>query len=108
MRPEASVIVQRLLRRRRGLLGGLTVVTMVVTGALAPALAPYSYSAQSLLHRLQPPSAAHWLGTDGFGRDVLSRTIWGSRVSLQIGLLATALSLIVGALAGGIAGYFAG
>src|SRR5262245_25556538 len=108
MRPEASVIVQRLLRRRRGLLGGLAMVAMVVTGALAPALAPYSYSAQSLLHRLQPPSAAHWLGTDGFGRDVLSRTIWGSRVSLQIGLLATVLSLIVGTLAGGIAGYFAG
>src|SRR5262245_1417888 len=108
MRPEAMAIVRQFLRRRRGLLGGLAVATMVATGALAPALAPQSYSAQSLLHRLQPPSAAHWLGTDGFGRDVLSRMIWGSRVSLQIGLLATALSLIVGTLVGGVAGYFAG
>jgi len=98
----------RLLGHRRGLVGGLAVVAMVVTGSLAPALAPYSYSTQSLLHRLQPPSADHWLGTDGFGRDVFSRTIWGSRVSLEIGLFATALSLVVGTLVGSVAGYFGG
>ncbi len=98
----------RLLRHRRGFLGGLAVAVMVVTGSLAPAIAPHSYSAQSLLQRLQPPSAKHWLGTDGFGRDVLSRTIWGSRVSLQIGLFATVLSLVVGTLVGSTAGYFGG
>jgi peptide/nickel transport system permease protein len=98
----------RLVRHRRGFLGGLAVAAMVVTGALAPAIAPYSYSSQSLLQRLQPPSATHWLGTDGFGRDVLSRAIWGSRVSLQIGLLATVLSLVVGTLVGSTAGYFGG
>ncbi|OLC00349.1 MAG: hypothetical protein AUH30_02765 [Candidatus Rokubacteria bacterium 13_1_40CM_68_15] len=106
--PSRGSSLGRLLGHRRGLVGGLAVMAMVVTGSLAPALAPYSYSNQSLLQRLQPPSADHWLGTDGFGRDVFSRTIWGSRVSLEIGLFATALSLIVGTLVGSIAGYFGG
>jgi len=79
---------------------------MLVIGVLAPMLAPYSYSNQSLLQRLQPPGAAHWLGTDGFGRDVLSRVMWGSRVSLEIGFAATALSLVVGTVVGSVAGYF--
>jgi len=86
----------------------MAVLAMVITGSLAPAIAPYSYSTQSLLQRLQPPSPTHWLGTDGFGRDVLSRTIWGSRVSLEIGLFATALSLVAGTLLGSLAGYLGG
>jgi peptide/nickel transport system permease protein len=98
----------RLAHHRRGWLGGLVVAAMIATGALAPVLAPQSYSAQSLLQRLTAPSARHWLGTDGFGRDVLSRVIWGSRVSLEIGFVATALSLVVGTAAGSVAGYFGG
>src|SRR5262249_51414178 len=100
--------VRRFLRHRRGLVGGVVVAVMLLAGILAPAIAPYSYSTQSLLQRLKAPSAAHWLGTDGFGRDVLTRVIWGSRVSLEIGFLATGLSLLVGTLLGGTAGYFGG
>jgi peptide/nickel transport system permease protein len=100
--------VGRFLRHRRGLAGGIVVAVMLLAGILAPAIAPYSYSTQSLLQRLKAPSAAHWLGTDGFGRDVLTRVIWGSRVSLEIGFLATGLSLLVGTLLGGTAGYFGG
>src|SRR2546430_17055182 len=81
---------------------------MVTAGALAPVLAPQSYSAQSLLNRLKPPSAAHWLGTDGFGRDAPSRVIWGGRVSREIGLLATTLSLRVGTTVGCVAGHSGG
>ena len=98
----------RLWRSQRGLVGGLVVALIIVTGTLAPAIAPYSYSTQSLLGRLERPSAAHWLGTDGFGRDILSRVIWGGRVSLEIGLLATGLSLLVGTLLGGVSAYFGG
>ena len=108
VRPARPSIFDRFTRNRRGLVGGLVVAIMLIAGALAPALAPQSYSAQSLLNRLQPPSAAHWLGTDGFGRDVLSRVIWGSRVSLEIALFATALSLVVGTAVGSVAGYFGG
>ena len=78
---------------------------MVLAGALAPLVAPYSYSAQSLLQRLQPPGGFHWLGTDGFGRDILSRIIWGSRVSLEIGFCATGLALLIGIALGSAAGF---
>ena len=98
----------RLWRSQRGLVGGLVVALILAVGTLAPAIAPYSYSSQSLLARLERPSAAHWLGTDGFGRDILTRVIWGGRVSLEIGLLATGLSVIVGTVLGGIAAYFGG
>jgi peptide/nickel transport system permease protein len=100
--------LSRLGRSRRGRLGGLVVLVMVASGTLAPVIAPYSYSTQSLLARLQGPSAAHWLGTDGFGRDLLTRVIWGSRVSLEIGCLATGLSLAVGTLIGAAAAYSGG
>ena len=96
----------RLLSNRRGMIGALAVAVMLAAGVLAPVAAPYSYSSQSLTMRLRPPERAHWLGTDGFGRDVLSRVMWGSRVSLQIGFVATALSLAVGTVLGGAAGYF--
>ena len=96
----------RLWRSQRGLVGGLVVALILAVGTLAPAIAPYSYSTQSLLTRLEKPSTAHWLGTDGFGRDILTRVIWGGRVSLEIGLLATGLSVIVGTVLGGIAAYF--
>jgi peptide/nickel transport system permease protein len=98
--------LKRLTRNRRGLLGGVVVAVMLAAGLLAPAVAPYSYSTQSLLQRLKPPTAAHWLGTDGFGRDILTRIIWGARVSLEIGFLATGLAILVGTAVGGTAGYF--
>jgi peptide/nickel transport system permease protein len=100
--------LSRVVRNRRGLLGGIVVAAMLAAGLLAPAVAPYSYSTQSLLQRLKPPTAAHWLGTDGFGRDILTRVIWGARVSLEIGFLATGLAILVGTAAGGAAGYFGG
>ena len=100
--------LDRLWRSQRGFVGGLVVALILAAGALAPAIAPYSYSKQSLLGRLERPSAAHWLGTDGFGRDILSRMIWGGRVSLEIGLLATGLSILAGTLLGGIAAYSGG
>jgi len=100
--------ISRVVRNRRGLLGGIVVAVMLAAGLLAPAVAPYSYSTQSLLQRLKPPTAAHWLGTDGFGRDILTRVIWGARVSLEIGFLATGLAIVVGTAVGGAAGYFGG
>src|SRR5262245_3065535 len=100
--------LDRLWRSQRGLVGGLVVALILAAGALAPAIAPYSYSTQSLLGRLERPNTKHWLGTDGFGRDILTRVIWGGRVSLEIGLLATGLALLVGTVLGGTAAYFGG
>ena len=87
---------------------------MVIVGALilvavfAPLLTSYSPITQNLEASLQGPSAAHWLGTDQFGRDVLTRLIWSTRVDLRIGFIAVLIPFVVGSVLGGLAGYFGG
>lgn len=71
-------------------------------------LAPYDYAAQSLTGRLDPPSREHLLGTDGLGRDVLSRLMWGSRVSLSVGVGAALLTIVLGTIVGSVCGYAGG
>lgn len=99
----------------RGLLGnplgatGLAiVVVLVLIALLAPLLAPYDPLAQDLPARLVPPSAGHWLGTDELGRDILSRIVWGARVTLTIVVLVAVIILPIGLLIGIAAGYFGG
>lgn len=91
------------------LLCGIAITaTVLVLAALAPAIAPYPYDEMSILARLKPPSLAHWLGTDDFGRDVLSRMMIGARLSLAMGLGATAISLGLGVPIGLLSGYARG
>jgi peptide/nickel transport system permease protein len=97
-----------LTRHRLALLGGGIVATLVVVALLAPVLAPHDPLQQSLYQRLQPPSLEHPLGTDDFGRDILSRVIYGARVSLRIGLVAVSMALAVGTSLGLLAGYRGG
>jgi peptide/nickel transport system permease protein len=73
---------------------------------LAPVLAPYNPSALDLVHRLAPPNHAHWLGTDELGRDILSRVIFGARLSLTVAISVVSFSLLLGLIFGGIAGYY--
>lgn len=95
-------------------LGGGIVVGAVIMAAFAPVLAPYDPYQQDLYSRLLPPvwyaegTAAHWLGTDNYGRDLLSRLIYGSRLSILVGFSAMALSCFLGSLLGMIAGYKGG
>lgn len=77
----------------------------VVCGLAAPWLAPYNPASIDLLHRLQSPSTAHWAGTDELGRDILSRLLWGARLSLAVSVTVVAVSLGLGLVIGGIAGY---
>ncbi len=86
----------------------VVVVVFIFVAAFAPWLAPYDPLAQSILAINQNPSAAHWLGTDQFGRDVLSRMIYGSRNSLIFGFISPVLAAIFGTLLGVTAGYFGG
>lgn len=81
---------------------------MVLLALATPWIAPYSYSDQYLELGASPPSWQHWLGTDLFGRDLLTRILYGSRVSLAVGALATAVALTIGVLWGTLAGYLGG
>lgn len=99
----------RRLRRNRAALIGAGIVAVFVSLALfAHLLSPYEPTRGDLADRLRPPSAAHWLGTDELGRDLLSRVIFGARISLQIQVVAVALALMVGVLLGGIGAYLGG
>ncbi len=89
-------------------LGIILVVFLVSVAILAPIISPYDPIKQDLKHRLQPPSWQHPFGTDQLGRDILSRVIWGSRISLLIAIIVVAFSFIVGTSIGIISGYFGG
>jgi len=96
-------------RRNRLAMAGLLIVAgLVVVAALAPLLAPHHPYAQDLANRLQPPGVSHWLGTDGFGRDILSRLIHGARLTLMIVALVAATAPVAGLLIGTVAGYLGG
>jgi oligopeptide transport system permease protein len=98
----------RLKQNRLAIIGLVVLIIMIIISLLTPWIAPYSYEAQDLYLGATPPSAEHWLGTDGFGRDMLTRIMYGSRVSLAVGFLATAVSLIIGVTWGTISGFSGG
>ncbi len=101
-------IWQQFHKQRLGLIGGGVLCMLLLMALLAPVLAPYDPLAQDLYQRLQPPSTDHWFGTDDFGRDILSRIVYGSRISLRIGLIAISQALTGGTLFGLVAGYRGG
>src|SRR5437773_8369442 len=95
----------RIVKSRAAMSGGLIVGLFVAVALLAPVLAPYEPLRGRLVDRLQPPGASHWLGTDELGRDVLSRVLYGARISLQIQIAAVGLALVLGTALGVVAGY---
>jgi oligopeptide transport system permease protein len=98
----------RLRRNKLAMFGLVFLVSILLLCLLAPWLTPYGYEEQNLRLGATPPSAAHWLGTDGFGRDLLTRVLYGGRVSLMVGFIATAVALVIGVSYGAIAGYAGG
>lgn len=100
--------LRRLRLSPRLVLGGGIVVVLVVIAALAPFIAPYDPLEVITARRLQPPSAANVLGTDDLGRDIFSRVLWGSRVSLSVGLISVSIGLFVGATLGILSGFRGG
>ncbi len=98
----------KLRKNRLALLGLGLLIFLCVVSLLTPWIAPYGYEQQNLLLGATPPSAQHWLGTDIFGRDMLTRIMWGGRVSLMVGFIATAVALAIGVIYGAVAGYVGG
>jgi peptide/nickel transport system permease protein len=98
--------VRRLLHNRSFVAGAVLVLFVVLVSALAPVLAPYDPMRSNFRARMLPPAAAHWFGTDHFGRDLLSRVIYGGRASLEIGFFVVVVTGIAGTTIGALAGYF--
>lgn len=96
----------RFARNRLAVVGLVIIFVFLVIAAIAPVIAPYDPIDQNLPMQLQGPSSDHWLGTDEFGRDMFSRIIVGSRVSLMVGVIATSIGATVGTICGLLAGYF--
>ncbi len=102
-------IAKRLWRENKLAAASAAVILLFILAALlAPVLTPYTFDGMDLLNRLAPPSREHPLGTDEAGRDVLTRMLYGSRVSLLVGIVPTVVSMLAGALLGIIAGYSGG
>src|SRR4051812_24367820 len=100
--------LERLRRNPRALIGTSIMLALCAIAVLAPLLAPYPPEVQNLVLRYRPPSPEHLMGTDGFGRDILSRAIWAARISLAVGMLAVLVSTTISVLIGTSAGYFGG
>jgi len=101
--------VARFLRRYPlGAAGGAVILAMLLMGVAAPWVAPYNPVANDFANMFQPPGAAHWFGTDAFGRDVLSRIIYGARTAMIVGFGASVLGATVGAVVGVTSAYFGG
>jgi peptide/nickel transport system permease protein len=107
-RPSKARALKPWYRNGALMAGSIIIGLLVLVAVLAPVIAPHNPIAQDLTNSLQPPSGAHWLGTDKYGRDVLSRLIWGARVDLRVGFIAVLIPFVIGSILGGIAGYFGG
>ena len=99
---------RRLLKNKAAVGGAIVLIILFILAALAPWIAPYPYAYQNLDLGASPPSAEHLLGTDILGRDLYSRILYGARISLLVGFVATTVALFIGVTWGLIAGYFGG
>jgi peptide/nickel transport system permease protein len=98
----------RALRHPLGALAGVWLMLVILAAVFAPLLTPYAYDIQELKSAWQPPSASHWLGTDEFGRDLLTRLIYGARTSLSVSTIAISISVLCGMTLGAAAAWFGG
>jgi peptide/nickel transport system permease protein len=106
--PSRGVLFRWMRQQPLAAIGLILLAFFILAGALAPLLAPYNPSAIDLTHRLESPSHAHICGTDELGRDTLSRLLWGARLSLTVSASVVVISLTLGLIVGGLAGYNSG
>ncbi len=98
----------RLRRNHLAVFGGIVLITLSLLCVIGPWFSPYGYEETDLYNTFSPPSASHWLGTDQLGRDLLTRLLFGGRISLMVGLVATFVALTIGVIYGAVAGFFGG
>ncbi|MEW6266198.1 MAG: ABC transporter permease [Thermodesulfobacteriota bacterium] len=101
-------IIRRLRRDKLAVLGAVVLIMILILAIIGPYIAPYDPYSQSLRERRTGPSSKHWLGTDDFGRDILSRLLVGAKNTLLIGFLSVAIGLLIGTVLGLVSGYYGG
>jgi peptide/nickel transport system permease protein len=103
-----KIFWRRFRKNKLAMFGALIILFLALVAVLAPLIAPFHPHHQDILHRLEPPSRKHPLGTDDLGRDLLSRIIYGTRVSLLVGFVAVGIAIIIGSFLGLLSGYLGG
>ncbi len=98
----------RLMKNRLAMFGLFVLCVLVLTAIFADLIAPYTYDQMDLLNSCQFPNKAHIFGTDEFGRDIFSRVVYGSRISLKVGFIAVGISVVAGGFLGAVSGYYGG
>ena len=99
---------KRLIRNKAAIAGMVVIVLLILTAIFADFIAPYHFAQQNLENTRMAPSSDHWFGTDNFGRDIFSRVVYGSRISIQVGFIAVGVAIVLGGILGSIAGYYSG
>lgn len=107
-RSQAAEVWRRLKMSKSAMFGLTVIIILIICAIFAPLIAPYDPTAMNIRERLQGPSTKHFLGTDNFGRDIFSRIIFGSRISLYVGFVAVGIGAVFGGIIGAVGGYFGG
>lgn len=107
-RPLTEFFIRLVREKPLGLIGGVLVVLFFLTGIFANFLSPYGYNEMDMVTRLTGPSGTHWLGSDNLGRDLLSRIIYGARISMVVGVGVPLIATVISLLVGGVSGYIGG
>ena len=107
-RSQIKEVWRRFRRNKQAMIGLIMLLLLIFAAVFADFLAPYDPLKQDIINRLKPPSAGHLFGTDELGRDIFSRILYGSRISLTVGLIAVGISSVAGCTLGAVAGYYGG
>ncbi len=101
-------VFYRMSKNHLAMIGLFIILLLFVMAIFADVISPYNYDTTDLANQFAGPSASHWFGQDEFGRDILSRIIYGSRISLKVGFISVGIALVLGSILGSMAGYFGG
>ena len=108
-RSEAfKTFMKRLLKNKAAVVGGIVILFIILVGIFGPLLVKTDPNAQNILNKLQPPSKEHWFGTDNFGRDIFSRIVNGTKLTLTVGFLSVFIGGVIGVVLGIVSGYYGG
>lgn len=108
IKPSTNGVWQQFLQNKGAVVGMVILSIIILLSVFASVIAPYPPALQNWDEALQPPSSAHWFGTDEFGRDIFSRILYGGRISLMVGFVSVAMACVAGSLLGAISGYVGG